>query len=65
MISAVRAAVEVPLLVGGGITTTEKAHAAFSAGADVVVVGNQIEKDPAFLADMAQLVHRFNATLAE
>ncbi|UOR07672.1 geranylgeranylglyceryl/heptaprenylglyceryl phosphate synthase [Hymenobacter aerilatus] len=64
MISAVRAAVEVPVVVGGGINTTEKARAAFTAGADVLVVGNQIEKDPSFLADMAQLVHSFNATLA-
>ncbi|MBX0291928.1 geranylgeranylglyceryl/heptaprenylglyceryl phosphate synthase [Hymenobacter sp. HSC-4F20] len=60
MIRAVRQAVDVPLLVGGGINTTEKAHAALAAGADVIVIGNQIEKSPDFLADVAQVVRSFN-----
>ncbi|GAB2797482.1 MULTISPECIES: phosphoglycerol geranylgeranyltransferase [Hymenobacter] len=60
MIRAVRQAVEVPLIVGGGINTIEKAQAALQAGADVIVIGNQIEKEPAFLADMARTVHQFN-----
>ncbi|WP_426489846.1 geranylgeranylglyceryl/heptaprenylglyceryl phosphate synthase [Hymenobacter sp. 102] len=60
MIQAVRQAVDVPLLVGGGINTTEKAHAALAAGADVIVIGNHIEKDPGFLADMSRTVHQFN-----
>jgi len=64
MISAVRAAVDVPLLVGGGINTIEKAHTAFAAGADVLVVGNQIEREPAFLAAMVQTVSSFNAAFA-
>ncbi|WP_303309629.1 geranylgeranylglyceryl/heptaprenylglyceryl phosphate synthase [Hymenobacter sp. BT730] len=61
MIKAVRQAVEVPLIVGGGINTTEKAQAALEAGADVIVIGNQIEKDPGFLPEVAAVVQSFNA----
>ncbi len=51
MIRAVRQAVDTPLIVGGGLNTGEKIQAAFVAGADLVVVGNHIERDPHFLAE--------------
>ncbi len=51
MIRAVREAVEVPIIVGGGLNTAGKVHAALAAGADMVVVGNHIERDPGFLAE--------------
>ena len=38
-----------PIVVGGGIRTTEGIHAAWNAGADVVVIGNRLEEDPGFL----------------
>ena len=60
MIQAVRHAVETPLIVGGGINTIEKAQNALNAGADVVVIGNQIEKDPEFLGQVSKAVQRFN-----
>ena len=50
MIKAVRQAVDTPLIVGGGLNTAEKVYAALAAGADMVVVGNHIERDPHFLA---------------
>ncbi len=50
MISAVRQAVEVPLIVGGGLNTGEKIYEALAAGADMVVIGNHLERDPDFLA---------------
>jgi len=52
MISAVRKQVSVPLVIGGGIRTPEAVREKFDAGADVVVVGNAIEKDPGLLAEM-------------
>ncbi|MDF7812387.1 geranylgeranylglyceryl/heptaprenylglyceryl phosphate synthase [Hymenobacter sp. YC55] len=64
MIRAVRQAVELPLIVGGGINTVDKAHAALTAGADIVVIGNQIEKDPEFLGQVAQVVQSFNTVSA-
>ncbi len=63
MISCVRAAVEVPLIVGGGINTAEKARTAIEAGADVLVVGNHIEKNPSFLAEVSNLVASYNVAL--
>lgn len=56
MISAVAKNISVPLIVGGGIRDAEKAHAAAMAGADVVVVGNILEKEPALLQEMAEAV---------
>lgn len=63
MIAAVREAVDVPLIVGGGINTTEKAKAALEAGADVIVVGNHIEKNPGFAAEVSDLVTSYNIAL--
>jgi putative glycerol-1-phosphate prenyltransferase len=60
MIETVSSALQVPLIVGGGIRTPEKALANVQAGADVVVVGNAIEKDPELLKDMAAAVHSMN-----
>ncbi|GAA4019091.1 geranylgeranylglyceryl/heptaprenylglyceryl phosphate synthase [Hymenobacter fastidiosus] len=63
MIRAVRQAVDIPLIIGGGINTAEKAHAALAAGADVIVVGNQIEKAPEFLGEVSKVVRTFNTVL--
>ena len=43
MISRVRESIEVPLVVGGGITSAEKAAAVSRAGADIVVTGTLVE----------------------
>lgn len=52
IIEAVSNTVELPLIVGGGIRTPEKVQANFQAGANVVVVGNALERDPALLLEM-------------
>ena len=44
MISAVKAAISIPLIVGGGIRTPEAAEAARKAGADIIVTGTLIEQ---------------------
>jgi putative glycerol-1-phosphate prenyltransferase len=54
MIEAVSGALQVPLIVGGGIRTPEKVAANYRAGADVVVVGNAIETDPGLIREMAK-----------
>jgi phosphoglycerol geranylgeranyltransferase len=43
VIRAVRNAVDVPLIVGGGLRTPEQARAARAAGADLIVVGTAVE----------------------
>ena len=57
MISKVKQTIEVPLIVGGGINTPEKAAAASKAGADIVVVGNALEKSIDRLQEFADAVH--------
>lgn len=63
MITAVRDAVELPVIVGGGINTAERAKTALDAGADVIVVGNHIEKNPGFLAEVSSVVNSYNLAL--
>ncbi len=60
MISAVHKAVSVPLIVGGGINTSLKAQQALEAGADVIVIGNALEKDPHVLTSIATRVYEWN-----
>ena len=43
VISAVKKQINVPLIVGGGIRTSEQASVAVQAGADIIVTGNLIE----------------------
>ena len=57
MIEKVAQSISVPLIVGGGIVDPEKAYLNCKAGADVVVVGNAIEKDSSLIMEMAAAVH--------
>lgn len=57
MIAAVRSAVQMPLLVGGGIRTVEQAEESVRAGADVIVVGNVLESDPSLIIALAETAH--------
>jgi putative glycerol-1-phosphate prenyltransferase len=43
IISAVRAAINIPLIVGGGIRTTQQLRRTYEAGADIVVIGTAFE----------------------
>ncbi len=57
MIQSVASCIEVPLIVGGGITTAEKAYLNCKAGADVIVVGNAIEKDAGLIKEISSAIH--------
>ncbi|MCU0395010.1 MAG: geranylgeranylglyceryl/heptaprenylglyceryl phosphate synthase [Chitinophagaceae bacterium] len=57
MIEKVAGTIEAPLIIGGGITDPEKAYRNCKAGADVIVVGNAIEKDPSLIKDIAAAIH--------
>lgn len=56
MISAVRNTVNTPLIVGGGIRTEEKAVEVCEAGADIIVVGNAVEKNPLLIQELTQAI---------
>ena len=62
MLAEVKANIKSPLFVGGGIRTVEQAIITCKAGADVVVVGNAIEKDPSLIAKLANAIHSCNAS---
>jgi phosphoglycerol geranylgeranyltransferase len=57
MIESVAKSISSPLIIGGGITDPEKAHLNCKAGADVIVVGNAIEKDASLIKEMSDAVH--------
>ncbi len=61
MISAVAGAVDIPLIVGGGIRSRRQAEAVLKAGADIIVVGNAFETDAdsPLMYDLPELIAQF------
>ena len=59
MIAAVRQSVDTPLIIGGGINSGKKAAANCEAGADIIVVGNAIEKDENLIEEIANAIHSY------
>ena len=57
MITKVSSNVDAPIIVGGGIIDAAKALANCKAGADIIVVGNAIEKDASIIKEIAAAVH--------
>ncbi len=60
MIAAVRKTIQLPLIVGGGINSSDKAQAALEAGADMIVIGNALEKEPDLLTEISERVYAWN-----
>ena len=60
MIASVRKAVTIPLIVGGGINSAQKAISALEAGADMIVIGNALEKDPNLLTEVSEKIYAWN-----
>ena len=59
MIKTVSKSVDCPIIIGGGINSGEKAIANCKAGADIIVVGNAIEKDEDLIEEIANAVHNY------
>lgn len=57
LINKVSSQIEIPIIVGGGITTPEKAKANCVAGADIIVIGNAIEKDTSIIKNISSEIH--------
>jgi phosphoglycerol geranylgeranyltransferase len=57
MIQKVSSHIDSPLIIGGGIVDAEKAYLNCKAGADVIVVGNAIEKDASLIKEISDAVH--------
>ncbi len=57
MIQATRGMIDCPLIVGGGIRDGLAAAEACRAGADIIVVGNAIEKNPGLIHELGAAIH--------
>lgn len=55
MIQQVSNNIQCPLIVGGGVASTEGFEEAGNAGADLVVIGSAFEKDPSFLEELLSI----------
>lgn len=55
-ITAIRKKTSLPLIVGGGIQTPEKAETVYRAGADMIVVGTAIEEVPGMVGEFVKLI---------
>ncbi len=65
MIASVKRAVRVPLIVGGGINTASKALTALEAGADLIVIGNALEKNPDMLIEISDKIYEWNRLIGK
>lgn len=53
MLSEVSRNISVPLIAGGGIRSGKEAFEAYMSGADILVVGNAVEKKPLLIKEIA------------
>lgn len=60
LIEVVRRELTVPLIVGGGLNSAAKIESACRAGADILVIGNALEKDIAMLVEYNRIVSSFS-----
>lgn len=56
IIKKVRSEIEIPIIVGGGIDTPEKAKLLANAGANVIVVGNAFERNTELIDTFSQIL---------
>ena len=59
MIRSVSKTIDVPLVIGGGINSGKKAIENCKAGADIIVVGNAIEKNERLINEIATSVQEY------
>lgn len=55
IISSVKTALTIPLIVGGGIRTKQQLENAYNAGADLIVIGTAFEHNEAFFDDLKKI----------
>ncbi len=63
MVAFVKGSIDVPLIIGGGISTPEKAKSILDAGADIIVIGNLFENNPKLIYKFTDIITSFNKEL--
>lgn len=56
MIKAIKTNINLPLIVGGGICDSKAAREKIDAGADIIVVGNAIERNPDLIKEISYIL---------
>ena len=57
VVTAVKEAINIPIIVGGGIKSPETASELVKAGASIIVTGTITEKDSSLMSEIADAVH--------
>jgi putative glycerol-1-phosphate prenyltransferase len=57
MINSVANNIDIPLIIGGGINSAKQAKEKCRAGADIIVIGNAIEKDSALIKKVSSEIN--------
>lgn len=60
LISEVRKAVTIPIIVGGGIRSAEDAQNSCKAGADIIVIGTAFEQNLLLIEPISNAIHQLN-----
>lgn len=63
MIQMVSSKINIPVIVGGGIRTPEAALSAAKSGADMIVVGNAIERDTQLVLEMSKAIRSIKSAV--
>ena len=58
MINEVRRNTDLPLIIGGGLKSSENIYAACKSGADMIVLGSIFESDGEKLPEYGKIVHQ-------
>lgn len=61
MISKTKAAKNGPLIIGGGIRTSQAAEEIYKAGADIIIVGNGAEENRKLISEIAKMKSSYNS----
>lgn len=61
MISKTKDTLNGPLIIGGGIRTSQAAKEIYKAGADIIIVGNGAEENRNLITNIAEMKHQFNS----
>jgi len=57
VVSAVKESINIPIIVGGGIKSPEKASELVKAGASIIVSGTNVERKSSIMSEMSDAVH--------
>jgi putative glycerol-1-phosphate prenyltransferase len=60
IVRLVRENVSIPVAVGGGIKNKQEVEELFNSGADLIILGNGVEKNPELLKDACSIRNKFH-----